>query len=79
MNRKATTMVIPIHVESGPYREPTLEEMLSDSIVQAVMQADSVNPEELRALLGNVAHTRRLAAGADLTLRSGARVNYTVT
>lgn len=32
-------------------REPTLEEMLSDSIIQAVMEADGVDPRELEAML----------------------------
>jgi hypothetical protein len=31
--------------------EPTLEEMLSDSIIQAVMEADGVDPRELEAML----------------------------
>jgi hypothetical protein len=33
------------------HREPTLEEMLSDSIIQAVMAADGVDPRELEASL----------------------------
>jgi hypothetical protein len=33
------------------HREPTLEEMLSDSIIQAVMAADGVDPQELEAVL----------------------------
>jgi carbamoylphosphate synthase small subunit len=32
-------------------REPTLKEMLSDSIIQAVMEADGVDPRELAAML----------------------------
>jgi hypothetical protein len=42
-------------------REPTLEEMLSDSIIQAVMAADGVDPRELAASLremGGGAHRR---------------------
>jgi hypothetical protein len=31
--------------------EPTVAEMLSDSIVQAVMEADGVDPKALEALL----------------------------
>ena len=57
--RKATPMVIPINVESNPYRELTLDEMLSDSVVRAVMRADAVDPQELRAMLGKIAATRR--------------------
>jgi hypothetical protein len=29
------------------YREPTLSEILSDSIVKAVMEADGIDPQEL--------------------------------
>ena len=29
------------------HREPTLKDMLSDSIVRAVMEADGVDPQEL--------------------------------
>ena len=36
------------------HREPTLEEMLSDSIVRAVMAADGVDPQELEAMLSPV-------------------------
>ena len=38
--------------------EPTIAEMLSDSIVQALMQADGVDPEALATLLRNVAAHR---------------------
>jgi hypothetical protein len=40
--------------------EPTLEEALSDDLVQTMMKADRVDPAWLRALLGNVARQRRL-------------------
>jgi hypothetical protein len=33
------------------HREPTLDEMLSDSIVKAVMEADGIDPQELAATL----------------------------
>ena len=61
-HRKATTIVIPIRDASSTFREPTLEEILSDSIVEAVMKADAVNLGELRALLGKVANARGLGA-----------------
>ena len=61
----AMQVMIPIRDASSAWREPTLDEILSDSIVEAVMQADSVDPKELRALLVRIAHTRRLTAGAD--------------
>ena len=60
-HRKAKTIVIPIRDVSA-FREPTLEEILSDSIVEAVMRADAVNLGELRALLGKVANARGLGA-----------------
>jgi hypothetical protein len=64
---KARAMVIPICDASGAFREPTLEEILSDSIVEAVMQADAVDPNELRDMFGKVARARKLTAGADVT------------
>jgi hypothetical protein len=33
------------------HREPTLDEILSDSITKAVMEADGVDPQELAATL----------------------------
>jgi hypothetical protein len=52
--------VIPIREAAGPWPEPTLEELLSDPIVEAMMQADSVNRERLLDMLGDV--TRALQA-----------------
>jgi hypothetical protein len=34
---------------------PTVDELLGDSLVQAVMRADNVEPQALRALLANAA------------------------
>jgi hypothetical protein len=34
---------------------PTVDELLADGLVQAVMQADRVEPSQLRTLLGGVA------------------------
>ena len=42
-------------------REPTLNEMLSDSIVRAVMEVDGVNPHELETMLRRVAQRLRTA------------------
>jgi len=39
--------------------ELTLDDVLSDSIVQAVMAADGVDPHELEAKLREIAKTRR--------------------
>jgi hypothetical protein len=36
------------------YREPTLKDILSDSIVRAVMDADGVDPRELKIMLRRV-------------------------
>jgi hypothetical protein len=43
--------------------EPTLEEILSDPIVEAVMQADDVDPNELDAMLGDIASRLKAADG----------------
>jgi hypothetical protein len=40
---------------SSHYREPRLEDMLADSIVKAVMEADGVDPRELEAELRQTA------------------------
>jgi hypothetical protein len=42
--------------------ELTLKEVLSDSIVRAVMAADGVDPQELEAALEEVARTRNRRA-----------------
>jgi hypothetical protein len=36
------------------YREPTLDEILSDSIIRALMEADGIDPQELAAALREV-------------------------
>ena len=36
------------------HREPTLDEILSDSIVRAMMEADGIDPQELAATLREV-------------------------
>jgi hypothetical protein len=36
------------------HREPTLKDMLADSIVRAVMEADGVDPHELEAMLTQI-------------------------
>ena len=43
--------------------QPTLEEMLSDPIVEAVMQADDVDPNELDAMLGDIASRLKATDG----------------
>ena len=40
------------------YPEPTLDEILSDSIIQAVMAADHVDPRTVRATLRQVSNAR---------------------
>jgi hypothetical protein len=49
------------------HREPTLEDILSDSIVRDVMEADGVDPQELAAML------REMAGHLNAAQRSGAR------
>jgi hypothetical protein len=36
------------------HREPTLKDMLSDSIIKALMEADGVDPHELEAALTQI-------------------------
>jgi hypothetical protein len=36
------------------HREPTLKDMLADSIVKAVMAADGVDPLELEAMMAQI-------------------------
>lgn len=40
-------------------REPSLEDILADPIIQAVIDADGVDANELGAMLRQVAHKRR--------------------
>ena len=51
--------IIPIREESGRFREPTLREILSDPIVEAVMRADCVDPGRLADMLGWIADERQ--------------------
>ena len=44
------------------WREPSLEDILSDPITQAVISADGVDTGELNAMLRQVAQKRRSAA-----------------
>jgi hypothetical protein len=45
--------------------EPPLEELLSDPVVQLIMQADHLEPAEVRRLLAAVRRQRHRAAAAD--------------
>ena len=45
------------------HREPTLEDMLSDPIIRAVMDADRVDPHELQAMLKDVGRALTMARG----------------
>ena len=47
------------------HREATLDEMLSDSIVRAVMEADGIDPQELVLMLRQI--------GRSLLIRSPRR------
>ena len=46
------------------HREPRLEDMLSDPIIRAVMDADRVDPHELQAMLKDVGRALSAARGA---------------
>jgi len=45
------------------HREPTLNGILSDPIIRAVMEADCVNPLELEKMLRQVAQRLRIPSG----------------
>jgi hypothetical protein len=49
------------------YREPTLDEILSDSIIRALMETDGIDPQELAAALREVG--RSWAGGARVQSR----------
>jgi hypothetical protein len=49
------------------HREPILEDILSDSIVRDVMEADGVDPQELAAML------REMAGHLSAAQRNGVR------
>ena len=59
MKHVTVTRRIPIREEQGFYREPTLAEIMSDSIVEAVMRADAVDSDELHRMLGQIAGALR--------------------
>src|SRR5258708_32402342 len=49
------------------WREPTLKELLSEPIITALMDADSVDPAEIKAILGETSvQLRRRANGSDV-------------
>ena len=47
------------------HHEPTLNGILSDPIVRAVMEADRVNPQELEVMLRRAAQRLRIARLGD--------------
>jgi hypothetical protein len=48
-------------------REPSLDDIMSDPIVKAVIDADGVDTDELSAMLRRVAHARRSAQHRSLS------------
>jgi hypothetical protein len=46
------------------WREPSLEDILSDPIVKAVIKADGVDTNELDAMLRQIAHKRTTGRSA---------------
>ena len=59
MKHTTVTRRIPIREDQGSYREPTLAELMSDSIVETVMRADAVDSDELHRMLDRIAHAVR--------------------
>jgi hypothetical protein len=51
--------------------DPTLEEILSDSIVAAVMAADGVDRLQLRAMLSEIAHKLGTIPGTGVAPSAG--------
>jgi hypothetical protein len=49
------------------HREPTLNGLLSDPLVRAVMEADGVNPLELEEMLQRVTQRLRFPSGQKST------------
>jgi hypothetical protein len=49
------------------HREPTLNGLLSDPLVRAVMEADGVNPLELEEMLQRVAQRLRIPSSQKST------------
>jgi hypothetical protein len=47
------------------HREPTLDDILSDSIIRAMMKADGVDPVNLAKTLRQMAHRPSRAQSAD--------------
>ncbi len=67
---------------SSQHREPRFEEMLVDSIVRAVMEADGVDPRELEAELRQTAallHTTRPTSSPPAPAGSGLRGKRGIT
>lgn len=65
MTHRTVATIVPTPNAWGVCREPTLDEILSDSVIKAVMRADAVDPGELRALLDKVGQVRHAAARAN--------------
>jgi hypothetical protein len=64
---------------SSRYREPRLEDMLADSIVKAVMEADGVDPRQLeaelrRTLACDTAHSEVVGSAVGVAQRRSDRL-----
>ncbi len=51
--------------------EPTLDEILSDPIVRALMEADGVDRQELEAMLSRIARRSSVVRHGDLAISTG--------
>jgi hypothetical protein len=47
------------------YPEPTLDEMLSDTVIKAMMDADAIDSDELKAMLRRVGTDALASRGLD--------------
>ena len=66
---KPSQQISRLRESFGLFREPTMEEMLSDPIVMPVMTADNVDPEALERRLRSVALMLRSAERSPIDLR----------
>jgi hypothetical protein len=62
---KHKTIMVPIRQDWSEYREPALDEILSDPITQAVMRADGVHAGKLDIMLRSVARRMQDARHAE--------------
>jgi len=72
------TMLLKIGRHFRSRSELTIKDILSDSIVQAVMDADGINPQTLKAELMGMAHQISARRTRPQTPRQGAHCRLAV-